>query len=367
MDRTFYKELPDLILGFTKSLRVENSYKFKPLKKGITKNGERLSLGFSCYALKIYYMTGELSNFKENELDGWAKYINSFQTHNDNYLTDYFIDPIFEKYYTSVFSKETVTSLTKNILNNFTNKNYDSKKIKLQKGLAAETKQALATLAEIGKSNSNKIEFEHKSFKEIELYLDSLDWSKPWSAGGQFSSFCIYSTTQNLKYEQNLLNYVEKLADPVSGSYFKETPNSSREFINGGMKIISGLDWLDEEIHYPSKLIDYCLDNKPILEGCDIVDFVYVLFKCSQQSNHRKIEISKLFAELLDDIQKLFIKDLGGYSYFQNKSQTHYYGVPISRGLNTPDLHGSLLCLWAVLMILKFLEIANPNWNIIKP
>lgn len=54
MDKTFYKELPELILSFTKSLRVENSYKFKPLKKGTTKNGERLSLGFSCYALKIY-------------------------------------------------------------------------------------------------------------------------------------------------------------------------------------------------------------------------------------------------------------------------------------------------------------------------
>ena len=42
------------------------------------------------------------------------------------------------------------------------------------------------------------------------------------------------------------------------------------------MKVISGLDWLDEKIHYPDKLIDFCLQNNPIEEGCDIVDFVYV-------------------------------------------------------------------------------------------
>ena len=63
---------------------------------------------------------------------------------------------------------------------------------------------------------------------------------------------------------------------PVVNRRFK------REIINGAMKVISGLDWLDARIHSPKKLIDFCLDNKPFLEGCDIVDYVYVLYKCSK-------------------------------------------------------------------------------------
>ena len=31
----------------------------------------------------------------------------------------------------------------------------------------------------------------------------------------------------------------------------QKMPNSSREVINGAMKVISGLDWLEREIHYP--------------------------------------------------------------------------------------------------------------------
>ena len=42
------------------------------------------------------------------------------------------------------------------------------------------------------------------------------------------------------------------------------------------MKVLTGLDWLDSQIHYPEKLIDYCINNKPLMEGCDIVDYIYV-------------------------------------------------------------------------------------------
>ena len=51
------------------------------------------------------------------------------------------------------------------------------------------------------------------------------------------------------------------------------------EVINGAMKVITGLDWINHEIHYPEKLIDFCLNTKP-QTGCDLVDIVYVLYKC---------------------------------------------------------------------------------------
>ena len=33
------------------------------------------------------------------------------------------------------------------------------------------------------------------------------------------------------------------------------------------MKVITGLDWIDEEIHYPERLIDLCLNIDPSQEG----------------------------------------------------------------------------------------------------
>ena len=65
------------------------------------------------------------------------------------------------------------------------------------------------------------------------------------------------------------------------------------------MKVISGLDWIEQEIHYPKRLIDFCLKNKPVLEGCDIVDYVYVLYKCSQQVDYKKQEINRVLNETL--------------------------------------------------------------------
>ena len=36
----------------------------------------------------------------------------------------------------------------------------------------------------------------------------------------------------------------------------------------------SGL--IDHEI----QIIDFCLNNEPIFEGCDVVDYIYILYMC---------------------------------------------------------------------------------------
>ena len=156
------------------------------------------------------------------------------------------------------------------------------------------------------------------------------------------------------------------MLDSNTGSYYSRYPNEKREVINGAMKVISGLDWIETPIHKPKQLIDFCLDNQPVLEGCDIVDFVYVLYKCSKQTEYRKFEINNLLSTFLNEIKKLYVKKDEGFSYFKTKSQTHYYGVQITEGLHEADIHGTTLCLWAVLMILDCLEIKDDNY-IIKP
>ena len=39
--------------------------------------------------------------------------------------------------------------------------------------------------------------------------------------------------------------------------YFNGAINNEAEIINGAMKIISGMDWLNLEIHYPKKIIGF--------------------------------------------------------------------------------------------------------------
>ena len=155
--------------------------------------------------------------------------------------------------------------------------------------------------------------------------------------------------------------------NPETGSYHDPELSDKREIINGAMKVISGLDWLDARIHSPKKLIDFCLDNKPFLEGCDIVDYVYVLYKCSKQDDHRKSEIKKLFIDLLNDIMVLYKPKIKGFHILKIDRKLIITGHQSRKGENTADIHGTTLCIWAVNTILDTLGHLDNEFNIIKP
>ena len=79
------------------------------------------------------------------------------------------------------------------------------------------------------------------------------------------------------------------------------------------------------------------------MEGCDIVDYIYVLYRCSKETEYKKQEILKIFHESINDIRDLFQEKDGGFSYFKNKSQTHYYGLNITQGKHFVFLNSSSL------------------------
>ena len=354
-------------LSFVDSL--ENKYKnhFFPAKKGLTKNGKNLEMGFICYALKIYKMTGKWDKLSDNQKKIYLQKLESFQKEKSDYPSNYFIDDALLKSYEETFSIENAKYIVKKILNNTSHFHFPEKSNILKEAINADNKQTISTLYELGESNIYKIENLFNDDLQIINFLKSLDWEKPWSAGAQFSSLCVYTRTQNFQYENVLLNFITYMHNSETGSYHSSKVSSKREVINGAMKVISGLDWLDQKIHTPDKLIDFCLDNNPELEGCDIVDFIYVLYKSSLETSYRKKEINILFEQLLNKIMELYVPEDKGFSYFKNKSQTHYYGVKITNGSHTADIHGTILCVWAINMILNQLEYCNENIHIIKP
>ena len=104
----------------------------------------------------------------------------------------------------------------------------------------------------------------------------------------------------------------------------------------------------------------------PSLKNLDVLDVVYVLYKCSLVTEHRKTEIREYLTLILGVIQKHYF-DQGGFSYFKDSCQTHYYGVKIANKFKCPDLHGTILLIWAISMIDSFLKDGNSKFNILKP
>ena len=323
-------------------------------------------LGNSCYAIKLKILLNEWDKIKSNDQQKWINYLTSFQNHNYLNYETHFVDQVIYNYYQD--QKSAYKDAIKKSLNFLTNSNYKPNNLKLNESINAETKQAVSTIYDSGFENTIKIKEAYKDDDLLIQYLDGLNWSYPWNSGGQYASLCVYSKTQGYKKEQILENYILKLIDSKTGAYFRNKPSSSREIINGAMKIISGLNWINVPVHKPKELIDFCLKNKPDAEGCDIVDYVFVLYSCAMQTNYNRKDIAITLEEIFQFlIDKLYKTNEGGFSYFINKTQTHYYGLPVSKGENKADLHGTLLCIWAISMIEKIIFQDSEYFNLINP
>ncbi len=367
MDTNFYLDIPNNVFNFLKTLQKDNIYKYFPTPEGLTKAGNSIELGFSCYAMKIYYMTSNWDKLSTQDRDNWVKFINSFQNTEKQFPKNSFIDQNLVSSINNFDISESLKYQLKFILTKLGIKHYDSRNDLMLKSVNADTKQALATLAEVKEESFHKVAMPFLNTNDLLNHLENLNWMKPWTSGAQFSSFCVYSAINNNIYNSELESFTNKIYVQDTGSYHSPNLSDKREIINGAMKIITGLDWINVPIHDPKQLINFCLSNIPESEGCDIVDFVYVLYKCSKQVNHRKDEINKLFIEILEQIKKLYNKQDNAFSYYINQSQTYYYGAKISNGENRADIHGSVLCLWAVLMILESLDLKQEDLKIIKP
>ena len=57
---------------YIEDLQRDKHFDFSPVNVGITKHGNNLKLGFSCYALKLLFITkkwDQLNSQKQNELE----------------------------------------------------------------------------------------------------------------------------------------------------------------------------------------------------------------------------------------------------------------------------------------------------------
>lgn len=368
LNDSYFEQTKEQVLFFLRSLETGNDFKYLPLNEGLLPPGEELSLGFSCYSLKIIYMIGEWEKLNKTKQKDWISYINSFQTNFNGFPLNSYVD---EGYIKNI-NKKNVLKVSKNIvkssLTRLRIKEFETENDRILNSIRAESKQAIATLHQVGGKNLNPYLDFPRSEESILDFLNNLDWAYPWHSGAQYAGLCVFTKTQEFENKRVdiLQSYADKLVDKDTGAYFLGAKPNNTELINGAMKMLTGFDWLDIDIHYPDKLIDMCLSITPQNEGCDIVDIIYVLHQSSKTTDYRKSEILKYLENLVELINMHSFKNTGGFSYHVNKSQTSYYGVKFSKGLNTPDLHGTTLLVWALSMI-KSLKDENSEWNTLKP
>ncbi|WP_119065820.1 hypothetical protein [Aggregatilinea lenta] len=348
--------------------------RYRPATAGLTPEGERVTLGFSCYAHKIVYMLGLWDTLPEADRAAWNAYLLSFQVHG-NPLKDWaarnaFVDPVVAD---TLVRQEPRLSWRERLharrhpsweLNHF------------RRTMIAETKQAVATLAQVGVPTHHPYDAFPQQPNDVQIYLAALDWAQPWGAGAQLATLSVFFRTEAPRLlpaadvtalVSTACGFVDEVLDAETGAYFLgETPDHGN-LINGAMKVLTALDWLEVPVHQPERLIDTCLAQPPRSEGCHLVDAVYVLYRCAQQTEHRRDDIRTYCTQLLNMIERHYVPQEGGFSYNVGASQTVYYGVTITRGEPVADIHGTILLTWALTMIFELLG-ANPDgWRVIRP
>ena len=307
------------------------------------------NVGSSVFALKIYYIIGLIDSTKINNI---SNYIKSFQK-QDNSIYD---SLIFKKTY------------PRNFLSSIKHKNFDNLFNSQYK--RAESRQSYSSLMMFDKLPTMTKGYNIPVTEEkINKYLSNLNWNQPWGAGSHFSHLLFFLNlnhkTNNLRKEdydsaiQFAVNWISKLQNNNDGTWYKGI-TSNRFKINGAMKIITGLNIIDKvNFKFPEKIIDLCLNSINDNTACDNFNIIYVLNYCSKIlfRNYRQDEIEEFALNRLRIYKEHFHEELGGFSFFQNKANTHYYKFNISKGKNEPDIHGTVLFLWGISIICQILKI----------
>ena len=369
--------IDEKILNFLSTLQVDQRPgRYLPCLIGATTEGKKVGLGFSCFALKIYHMLGQWKNLDENYQNSWITFIKSFQnvgsvTPKNSIKKNGFLDPtlidFLESKKTPFSFRSSIKKLLKPPQPEFLNN--------VERAVIAETKQALSTLAEVGEYSTEPYGWFPKTPKAVSDYMGKFDWTKPWGAGGQTAALSVFFSLEasrtiektDVKSLQNSARqFYRSISDSETGGYFIGPPPNHGMLINGAMKVLTALAWLEEPIHFPEKLIDTTLKRHPRTEGCHLADAVYVLHRCSSQTDFKRATIVNYCMLVLDMIKSHHNED-GGFSYSIGVAQKSYYGLPISRGLNESDVHGTILLTWALAMILDLAQKRNENWRVIRP
>jgi hypothetical protein len=365
--------LEERIFKFLQSLQDRISPDvYRLANQGLTDIGVDITLPFTCAAMQTYITLGCWGMLSKNEQMEMINYVKSFQTKGywraGAIGKGGFIDPDVAdclpylpetgKWFSVL--KETVKGNTQSVTD-FIN---ELKSLSpLQNSVLAQTQQALTVLFYLGEHPEMPYRgFQFDKASVIRL-LDKVDWTQPWLEGKLATLLAVLIRTQLNPNQSQMLklvmyDYLSKIVEPETGAYFIGKTPPLRQLIKGAKEALTILEWLQIPIHYPVKLIDTVLSTFPAVEGDELANYAYVLYRCLKQTDYRKKEIMEYLILCLKTIRHHHNRD-GGFSYHIGKSIQYYEGLQVSDGAPVSDVMGTALMTWALAMIFEVCDIAT--------
>jgi hypothetical protein len=297
-------------------------------------------LGQSAFAARILYIYDVIN---EKQVESITNYINTFKHSNGSY-------------YDECIAKSTfVNRLLKSI--RYINLEFLTNKINKR----AETRQALATLITLKKKIPEYLESNLKNIN-VKQYFENLDWDKPWGSGSHINHlifFIKYSSVISENEKDAIYLEIEQYLNDLTqldGFYNMHTKLSNSEKIGGIMKILMGLSLINKEQYFVKKsFIDFALDEMIACDACENFNTLYVLYYCNKHLDYRKEDIQNFALKEVSNWMSYYHSEFGAYSFYQGKAGNMYYGAKITKGLNEPDLHGSAMFAWGILVVAEIL------------
>jgi len=306
-------------------------------------------LGNSVFFLKIIYTLGLEREYAKEVADA-IRYVKSFQAKSED---------IFDPLIHTLSAPMRVFQFVKN---------HKLATLRGEDTIRAESRQAISALKLFdSKPDKNYTKFA-SSAEEIDKFLKNLNWKLPWSAGSHFSHLLFFIEQSNLGNKRELIDFsvdwLKKKQNLDTGCWYDGQP-SPQQIINGAMKVMTGLKAVGRvNFSWAEKIVDFCLKHENNKQACDNFNITYVLKYCNEvlSSKYRHKEIIDFVTKRLNIYKEYYYPKLGGFSFFQGRANKFYYGAPISRGKNEPDIHGTVLFLWGISLISQVLGI-NDEMN----
>lgn len=235
--------------------------------------------------------------------------------------------------------------------------------------IRAETRQANSALLLHGVLPKNIPENIPTTPDDIRQFLSRLDWSHPWGAGSHFSHLMFFLSLlrkanrideATYQHAQSTAYAFVATLQHDDGAWYTGNP-LHRQKVNGAMKVISGLIVDDLSFDRPDKLIDLCLaqEARQTDDACDQINQILVLRYSDRLLNHsyRTDDIKMFCLNTLEQWQQYYHPVQGGFSFHKHRANDRYYGAKVSRGLNEPDIHGTVLFVWGMSMMNQILHL----------
>ena len=299
-------------------------------------------LGQLVFATKILFMLDKTNDLTPAHRYNLINAINSFQTEDGYYSDTFIIKPSKRRIFLNRF-RRTKSSFS-----------YEALK-------RAETRQSFAALLALSSKPARPFLHIPKSEREIDQYLTKLDWKRPSGAASHFSHllfFLHYNKVLFGLYEdkadaliEHAIDWVNKLQSPEDGCWYRGKVSDLHK-TNGAMKIFTGLSATKRlSFSYPERIIDTSLRVAEGKNACNNFNVVYALYCCSKVVNYRTEDIKKFCLSKLNQYRQYYYEDKGGFSFRLGKANDVYYSARITKGLNEPDIHGTVMFLWGITLI----------------